>query len=62
MGFADPKLEGKYSAEAFELTFQLALSCTGHKKERPSMGQVVERLEETHEISISVMDLNLHKT
>ncbi|XP_023755830.1 probable receptor-like protein kinase At2g39360 [Lactuca sativa] len=62
VGFADPKLEGKYSAEAFELTFQLALSCTGHKKERPSMGQVVERLEETHEISISVMDLNLHKT
>ncbi|KAL4568381.1 hypothetical protein LXL04_023992 [Taraxacum kok-saghyz] len=62
VGFADQNLEGKYSSEAFELTFQLALSCTGHKKERPSMGQVVERLEEAHEISISAMDSNIRKT
>ncbi|KAI3699792.1 hypothetical protein L2E82_44334 [Cichorium intybus] len=60
IGFADPKLDGNYSAEAFELTFQLALSCTGHKIERPTMGQVVERLEEAHEISLTAMASNLH--
>ncbi|KAJ0667394.1 putative protein kinase RLK-Pelle-URK-2 family [Helianthus annuus] len=55
VGFADPKLEGEYSTEAFELVFKLAMSCTGHKPERPSMGQVVETLEKAHEISIRVM-------
>ncbi|GKD43301.1 probable LRR receptor-like serine/threonine-protein kinase [Tanacetum coccineum] len=62
IGFADPKLEGEYSTEAFELVFKLALSCTGHKQERPSMEQVVERLEVAHEISLSVMAPYLHKT
>ncbi|KAI3813156.1 hypothetical protein L1987_17873 [Smallanthus sonchifolius] len=55
VGFADPKLEGEYSTEAFELVFKLALSCTGHKQERPSTGQVVETLEKAHEISVRVM-------
>lgn len=53
IGFADPKLEGEYSAEAFERTFKLALSCTRLKQQRPSMEQVVARLEELHDISIS---------
>lgn len=49
--FSDPKLDGEYSTEAFDLTLQLALSCTSLKKERPSMEQVVERLKEALEIS-----------
>ncbi|XP_023917822.1 nodulation receptor kinase [Quercus suber] len=49
--FSDPKLDGEYSTEAFDLTIQLALSCTSLKKERPSMEQVVERLKEALEIS-----------
>ncbi|KAF8011450.1 hypothetical protein BT93_J1923 [Corymbia citriodora subsp. variegata] len=49
--FADPKLEGKYSAEAFNITLQLALSCTGLKQQRPSMEQVAEKLVEALEIS-----------
>ncbi|XP_071694651.1 probable receptor-like protein kinase At3g17420 [Rutidosis leptorrhynchoides] len=61
-GFADPKLEGEYSADAFELVFELALSCTGNKQQRPSMGQVVERLENAHEKSVSAMASYLHKT
>ncbi|KAL8266373.1 hypothetical protein R6Q59_003717 [Mikania micrantha] len=55
VGFADPKLGGEYSTEAFELVFKLAVSCTGYKQKRPSMGQVVETLEQAHEISIRVM-------
>nr|XP_043639642.1 receptor-like protein kinase At3g21340 [Erigeron canadensis] len=61
VGFADPKLEGEYSAEAFKLTFMLALSCTGHKQERPSMNQVVEKLEEAHNISVNAKASYLHK-
>ncbi|KAL5582529.1 hypothetical protein UlMin_014971 [Ulmus minor] len=49
--FADPKLEGEYSAEAFVLTLQLALSCTTLKRQRPSMEQIVEKLEEALDIS-----------
>lgn len=49
--FSDPKLDGEYSTEAFDLTLQLALSCTSLKKERPSMEQAVERLKEALEIS-----------
>ncbi|KAM4124934.1 hypothetical protein ACB094_01G270100 [Castanea mollissima] len=49
--FSDPKLDGEYSTEAFDLTLQLALSCTSLKKERPSMEQVVERLKEALKIS-----------
>nr|CAB3484787.1 unnamed protein product [Digitaria exilis] len=50
--FADPRLNGEYSTEAFDLSLKLALSCTGHKKQRPSMEQVVSRLEKALEISM----------
>ncbi|XP_072973619.1 probable receptor-like protein kinase At2g42960 isoform X2 [Typha angustifolia] len=50
--FADPKLNGEYSTEAFDLTLKLALSCTDHKQQRPSMEQVVSRLEKALEISL----------
>uniref|UniRef100_A0A453C663 Serine-threonine/tyrosine-protein kinase catalytic domain-containing protein n=1 Tax=Aegilops tauschii subsp. strangulata TaxID=200361 RepID=A0A453C663_AEGTS len=43
--FADPRLKGEYSVDAFDLCLKLALSCTGHKQQRPSMEQVVSRLE-----------------
>uniref|UniRef100_A0ACD5URC1 Uncharacterized protein n=1 Tax=Avena sativa TaxID=4498 RepID=A0ACD5URC1_AVESA len=50
--FADPRLNGDYSAEAFDLSLKLALSCTGHKQQRPSMEQVVSRLEKALEVSM----------
>ncbi|XP_062185634.1 probable receptor-like protein kinase At2g42960 [Phragmites australis] len=50
--FADPRLNGEYSTEAFDLSLNLALSCTGYKKQRPSMEQVVSRLEKALEISM----------
>ncbi|KAL4336195.1 hypothetical protein GQ457_07G001970 [Hibiscus cannabinus] len=37
--FADPKLGGEYSTEAFNVTFKLALSCTSVKQQRPTMEQ-----------------------
>ncbi|MBA0856816.1 hypothetical protein Goshw_003526 [Gossypium schwendimanii] len=49
--FADPKLEGQYSMEAFDITFKLALSCTSLKQQRPSMEQVVVNLEKALHIS-----------
>ncbi|XP_052173874.1 probable LRR receptor-like serine/threonine-protein kinase At1g67720 [Diospyros lotus] len=49
--FADPKLNGEYSIEAFELVLKLALSCTGLKQQRPSMEEVVVRLEKALDIS-----------
>ncbi|XP_015573616.3 probable LRR receptor-like serine/threonine-protein kinase At1g07650 isoform X1 [Ricinus communis] len=49
--FADPKLDGEYSAEAFVLIFKLALSCTALKQLRPSMEQVVIKLEEALVVS-----------
>ncbi|XP_024024015.1 probable receptor-like serine/threonine-protein kinase At4g34500 [Morus notabilis] len=49
--FADAKLEREYSSEAFDLVFKLALSCTGLKQQRPSMKQVVSRLEKAFDIS-----------
>ena len=49
--FADPKLGGEYSSQAFELVLQLALSCTVLKQQRPSMEQIVAKLEEALEIS-----------
>ncbi|XXG63246.1 hypothetical protein AAC387_Pa05g1482 [Persea americana] len=51
--FVDPNLNEGYSMEAFDLTFKLALACTAHKKQRPSMEQVVSRLEEALDISTS---------
>lgn len=47
---ADPKLNGEYSVEGFELVPKLALSCTGLKQQRPSMEQVVSGLEKAFEI------------
>ncbi|KAB2610258.1 LRR receptor-like serine/threonine-protein kinase [Pyrus ussuriensis x Pyrus communis] len=49
--FADPKLDREYSEEAFDLTLQLALSCTALKQQRPSMQQIVVRLQEALDIS-----------
>ncbi|KAK8534040.1 hypothetical protein V6N13_028277 [Hibiscus sabdariffa] len=49
--FADPKLGGEYSMEAFDVTFKLALSCTSVKQQRPTMEQVVVNLEEALHIS-----------
>ncbi|CAI9092891.1 OLC1v1028249C1 [Oldenlandia corymbosa var. corymbosa] len=49
--FADPKLNGDYSYEAFELVCNLALSCTGLKQQRPPMPRVVAKLEEALDIS-----------
>ncbi|KAM7269184.1 hypothetical protein ACFE04_024681 [Oxalis oulophora] len=49
--FSDPKLQGEYSVEAFDLVFKLALSCTGLKEQRPSTEQVVLTLEKALEIS-----------
>lgn len=53
-GFADPKLNGEYSVEAFGLVLKLALSCTGLKQQRPSIEQVVSGLEEALEVSKQV--------
>ncbi|KAA3482962.1 putative LRR receptor-like serine/threonine-protein kinase [Gossypium australe] len=50
--FADPKLNGEYSLEAFDLVLKLALSCIGIKQERPSMEQVVLGLQKALNISI----------
>lgn len=49
--FADQKLNEEYSAEAFDLVLKLALSCTGLKQQRPSMEQVVSRLEQALDMS-----------
>ncbi|XP_057447480.1 probable receptor-like protein kinase At5g18500 [Lotus japonicus] len=49
--FADPKLKGEYSEEAFDFTLQLALACTALNQQRPSMELVVIKLEEALLIS-----------
>lgn len=49
--FADPKLAGEYPPEAFDLALQLALSCTATQQQRPSMEEVVIRLEKVLYIS-----------
>ncbi|KAK2636444.1 hypothetical protein Ddye_031236 [Dipteronia dyeriana] len=49
--FADPKLNGEYSFEAFDFVLKLALSCAELKQQRPSMGQVVLNLEKALDIS-----------
>ncbi|XP_075659190.1 putative LRR receptor-like serine/threonine-protein kinase At1g67720, partial [Castanea sativa] len=51
---ADPKLNGEYSVEGFELILKLALSSTGLKQQRPSMEQVVSGLEKAFQISKQV--------
>ncbi|PSS26857.1 Receptor-like protein kinase precursor [Actinidia chinensis var. chinensis] len=59
-GFADPKLNGDYSSEAFEVVFKLALLCIGLKQQRPTMEQVVVRLEKALDISVIVDPINPH--
>ncbi|KAJ1376054.1 Serine/threonine-protein kinase, active site [Sesbania bispinosa] len=49
--FADPKLQGDYSEEAFDFTLKLALSCTSLNQHHPSMEQVLKKLEEALLIS-----------
>lgn len=56
--FADPKLNGEYSYEAFELVFKLALSCTGLKQQRPSMERVVGQLGKALDISTRVKSVS----
>lgn len=56
--FSDPKLNGEYSVEAFQLIFKLALACTGLKQQRPSMERVVAVLEKAHLISGRVKSLD----
>ncbi|KAG6501720.1 probable receptor-like protein kinase At1g30570 [Zingiber officinale] len=55
---ADPKLEGEYSPEAFELALKLALSCLAHKQQRPKMAEVVASLEKALEISNRTMEMS----
>jgi len=50
--FADPKLNGEYSVEAFDIVLKLALSCVGLKRQRPSIDQVLFSLEKTLDISL----------
>ncbi|XLR59241.1 hypothetical protein S83_009913, partial [Arachis hypogaea] len=51
--FADPKLNGEYSAEAFGIILKLALSCIGLKEQRPSIAKVLHSLEKALDISSS---------
>ncbi|KAI3452408.1 hypothetical protein Pfo_009073 [Paulownia fortunei] len=60
--FADPNLHGEYSIEAFGLIFELALLCTGHKRQRPSIRQVVVKLEEALSISMRMEASTPHTT
>ncbi|XP_019257671.1 PREDICTED: probable receptor-like protein kinase At5g59700 [Nicotiana attenuata] len=57
--FADPKMEGKFSMEAFELILKLALVSIGLKQQRPSMEQVVVKLEEALDLSTRVESVHL---
>ncbi|KAJ0986628.1 hypothetical protein J5N97_004984 [Dioscorea zingiberensis] len=57
--FADPKLNVEYSKEAFEMVLKLALSCTSHKQQRPSMEQVITRLEKA--LDVSVRESTMHR-
>ncbi|PHT34177.1 hypothetical protein CQW23_25977 [Capsicum baccatum] len=52
--FADPKLEGKFSMVEFELVFKIALSSIGLKQQRPSMEQVVIKLEEALDLATRI--------
>ncbi|CAI0455924.1 unnamed protein product [Linum tenue] len=49
--FADPKMTGDYPSEAFKLVFELALSCTGIKQDRPNMEKVLIKLEQALALS-----------
>ncbi|KZV43851.1 putative receptor-like protein kinase [Dorcoceras hygrometricum] len=60
--FADPKLNGEYSVEGFQLLFKLALSCTGHKHQRPSMERVVTVLEKARRVSERTLNTSFQST
>ncbi|KAL0343979.1 UNVERIFIED_CONTAM: Receptor-like protein kinase ANXUR2 [Sesamum angustifolium] len=60
--FADPNLNGEYPVEAFGSVFELALLCTGHKRERPSVTQVIVKLEEALSISMRMKAPSPHTT
>ncbi|KAL0350991.1 UNVERIFIED_CONTAM: putative receptor-like protein kinase [Sesamum radiatum] len=60
--FADPNLNGEYPVEAFGSVFELALLCTGHKRERPSVTQVIMKLEEALSISMRMKAPSPHTT
>ncbi|XP_020571178.1 putative serine/threonine-protein kinase [Phalaenopsis equestris] len=49
--FVDPRMNGEFSMEAFNVVLKVAISCTAHKRQRPSMGEVVKKLESALEIS-----------
>lgn len=56
--FADPKLNGEYSLQAFQLVLKLALCCSGLKQQRPSMGKVVAVLEKAYLISQTLKSID----
>lgn len=56
--FADPKLNGEYSLQAFQLVLKLALCCSGLKQQRPSMGRVVAVLEKAYLISLTLNSID----
>ncbi|XP_050207812.1 probable receptor-like protein kinase At5g18500 [Mercurialis annua] len=56
--FADTKLNGDYSVEALEMLLKLALSCTGIRQNRPSMEQVVMKLEKALDISMVMTSIS----
>ncbi|CAI0462546.1 unnamed protein product, partial [Linum tenue] len=48
--FGDPKLNGEYSTEAFEILFKLALSCSGCKQDRQGGNKIGESAKHLNEI------------
>ncbi|KAI0512213.1 hypothetical protein KFK09_012851 [Dendrobium nobile] len=49
--FVDLRMNGEFSMEAFNLVLKVAISCTAHRLQRPSMGDVIKKLEKGLEIS-----------
>jgi hypothetical protein len=51
-------LNGDYSVEAFDVSLKLALLCTGHKKQRPSMEKALEisMKDDDKDNSISIVE------
>ncbi|PKU64219.1 putative serine/threonine-protein kinase isoform X1 [Dendrobium catenatum] len=49
--FVDLRMNGEFSMEAFNLVLKVAISCTAHRLQRPSMGEVIKKLEKALEIS-----------
>ncbi|KAK9104509.1 hypothetical protein Scep_021353 [Stephania cephalantha] len=49
--FVDPKLNGEFSNEGFNIVLKLALSCTSYKQQRPTMEKVIRVLEKVLDLS-----------